>query len=63
MFNLMIVRKKAKVTQVDLAKKLNVTRGTIANWETGISNPSIEMLLELSRMFKVSVDYLIGKDD
>jgi transcriptional regulator with XRE-family HTH domain len=58
----MLVRKKAKLTQSDLAKKLNVTRGTIANWENGTSNPSVEMLLELSRIFDVSVDYLIGKE-
>jgi len=55
----MLVRKKGKMTQSDLAKKLGVTRGTIANWESGTSNPSIEILLELSRMFEVSVDYLI----
>jgi len=55
----MLVRKKRKMTQSVLAKKLGVTRGTIANWESGTSNPSIEILLELSRMFEVSVDYLI----
>ena len=60
MFNLMVVRKKAKMTQSDLAKKVGVTRGTIANWESGTSNPSLEILLELSRMFEVSVDYLLG---
>ena len=59
MINLMLVRKKKKMTQVDLAKRLGVTRGTIANWESGTSNPSIEILLELSRIFDVSVDYLI----
>ena len=62
MFNLMLVRKKAKLTQTELAEKLNVTRGTIANWESGTSNPNIEMLLELSRFFSVSVDYLIAKE-
>lgn len=58
----MLVRKKAKLTQTELAEKLNVTRGTIANWESGTSNPNIEMLLELSRFFSVSVDYLIAKE-
>jgi len=55
----MVVRKKAKITQAELAAKLGVTRGTIANWESGTSNPSIEILLELSRLFEVSVDFLI----
>ncbi len=55
----MMVRKKAKLTQTELATKLGVTRGTIANWEARTSNPSIEILLELSRIFEVSVDYLI----
>ena len=58
----MIVRKKAKMTQTELAKKLGITRGTIANWELGTSNPSVDMLLKLSEIFNVTTDYLLEKE-
>ena len=49
--------------QVDLAKKLNVTKQTISNWENDNIQPSIEMLMRLSKIFNVSTDYLLGLDD
>lgn len=47
-------------SQVELAKKLNVSKQTVSNWENDNIQPSIEMLLRLSQIFNVTTDYLLG---
>ncbi len=47
-------------TQADLARKLNITRSSVNAWEMGISVPSTTYLIELSSLFQVSTDYLLG---
>lgn len=47
-------------SQVDLAKRLNVTKQTISNWENENIQPSIEMLIRLSQIFGVTTDYMLG---
>lgn len=53
-------RKKLKFSQKELAEKLFVTPQTISKWEKGASEPSIEHLCELSKIFSVTVDELLG---
>lgn len=48
------------MTQSDLAKKLNITRSSVNAWEMGISTPSTAYVVELSQLFHVSTDYLLG---
>lgn len=48
------------MTQTELAKKLNITRSSVNAWEMGISIPSTTYIVELSQLFKVSTDYLLG---
>ena len=50
-------------SQVDLAKKLNVTKQSVSNWENDNIQPSIEMLVKLAGTFSVSTDYLLGLED
>ena len=50
------------MTQTDLAKKLNITRSSVNAWEMGISTPSTSYLVELSLLFHISTDYLLGLD-
>ena len=50
-------------SQVDLAKKLNVTKQSVSNWENDNIQPSIDMLVKLSRVFSVSADYLLGMEE
>lgn len=50
-------------SQVELAKKLNVSKQTVSNWENDNIQPSIEMLMKLAKVFNVSTDYLLGLDD
>lgn len=47
------------LNQVQLAKKLNVSKQTISNWENNNILPSIEMLIKISCFFSVSTDFLL----
>lgn len=48
--------------QVELAKRLGLTKQTISNWENNNIQPSIEMLEALADLFSVSTDYLLGRE-
>ena len=49
--------------QVELAKRLGLTKQTISNWENNNIQPSIEMLEALADLFSVSTDYLLGREN
>jgi len=53
------LRKKAGMTQAELAEKLQVSRQTISRWELGSAMPEIETLIAISDLFDVSLDYLL----
>lgn len=57
------LRKSNQMTQEDLAKKLNISRHLVARWEQGIAMPDIEKLLEIAKVFGVTTDYLLKKDE
>lgn len=57
------LRASRKMTQVDLAKKLNVSQQTIGSWEVGRAEPSSEALTKIAALFETSVDYLLGIED
>ena len=50
-------------SQVELAKRLNVSKQTVSNWENDNIQPSTEMLVRLSKIFNVATDYLLGLDE
>lgn len=54
------LREQKKLTQTDLAKRLGITRSSVNAWELGISVPSTQYIVELSNLFSVSTDYLLG---
>ena len=54
------LRKEKGLTQVQLAEQLNVSKGTVAMWETGQRNPSFEMLDALCTFFDKRMDYIMG---
>ena len=56
------LRKSKKMTQAELAKTMNVSQGTIAYWEKGDREPSYADLKRLADIFKVSTDYLLGRE-
>ena len=56
------LRKKAgKMTQQQLAEKLGVERGAVANYESKGKLPHLETLLKIADLFGVSLDYLVGR--
>ena len=57
------LRQAAKLNQVQLAEKLNVSKQSVSNWENNNIMPSIDMLIRISKTFSVSADYLLGLDD
>ena len=58
--NLKYLRKQANLTQEQLAEELNVSRQAITKWESGQSMPDIENLIELSYIFSITIDSLVG---
>lgn len=56
--NLKFLRDKNEMTQEQLAEKLDVSRQTIAKWESGDSFPDIEKCVQIAMAFKVSLDAL-----
>ena len=57
-----MLRENKQLSQSDLSKRLGITRSSINAWEMGISTPSTTYLVELSQIFHVSLDYLLGLD-
>ena len=54
------LRNDANITQSVLAAHMNVSKSTIAMWETNNREPDIETLKKIAEFFGVSVDYLTG---
>lgn len=57
---LVFLRKKARLTQEELAEKLNISSKVISKWENGDSEPSVADLRNISDLYGVSFDYLIS---
>ena len=57
--NLINLRKASKLTQLELAAKLNYSDKAISKWERGDSMPDIFLFKQLADMYGVSVDYLM----
>jgi len=56
-------RKRLKLTQAELAKRIDVSEEKINQWEQGGQPPTIENLIDLSNLFEISLDQLVrGKD-
>ena len=58
--NLKSARKYCNLTQKQVACKLGVVESCYANWEQGRTEPSIEMLRCLSKIFNISIDELLN---
>lgn len=61
------LRLQFKLSQVDLAKMLNIASSqpgsTISAWERGQREPSFNQLCDLANVFGVTTDFLLGRDD
>ena len=56
-------RKLKKMTQEELASKLNVSSQAVSKWENDLSIPDLPILIELSDIFNVSLDELIRQKE
>ncbi len=62
-FRLKELRKEKGITQKELAKLVNKSETGVASWEQGLSEPCINDIRLLCRIFDVSADYLLGLDE
>ncbi len=60
---LKLLRTDKGIGQVELAKAIGVSKGTISFWENGLWEPTMLSLIALSKFFDVSIDYLVGQKD
>lgn len=54
------LREQAGYSQSELARRLGVTRSSVNAWESGLSAPTAVYIIELSKLFHVSSDYILG---
>lgn len=59
-YNLKSLRQEVGMGQVELAKKIGVSKGIISLWENGLREPNMSSLIELAKFFNVSIDFLVG---
>ena len=60
--NIKHLRKLKSWTQGDLAEKIDIKRSLVGAYEEGRADPRLNNLTNISKLFKVSIDNLIGKD-
>lgn len=61
--HLTALRKQRGWSQEELGNQIGVTRQTVSKWEMGQSTPELEKLVELSRLFGMSIDQLVGLEE
>lgn len=57
------LRDKVGMTQTDLAKRLGISRSAVNSWEMSLSTPSLSNIVEMTKIFHVSADFLLASDD
>ena len=60
--NLKIIRKKKKMSQEELAEKVNVSRQSVSKWENGEAYPEMNNILELCKIFGLKINDLVHTD-
>ena len=56
------LRKLNGLSQEDLAEKLQVSRQAISRWEMGTAKPDANNILQISKLFRVTTDYLLNDE-
>ena len=57
------LRKTKRMTQRQVATRLNMGISTISGYDNNTKTPSLEALVDLARLYNVSTDYLLGVDN
>ena len=58
---LIALRKKAKISQKELAEEIDVSQASIGYWERGQRAPSIDAVQKIAKYFNVTTSYLVGR--
>ena len=58
--NLIFLRKKSGMTQLEFGEKFNYTDKTVSRWENGDVEPSVDTIMEMTKIFDCSVDEIFG---
>lgn len=58
--NLKKIRKENNLSQEQLAEKLSVSRQSVSKWESGQAYPEMDKVLQLCKLFNISVDDLLN---
>ena len=53
-------RKEAGLTQKQVAEKLNIYQSNVSDWENDVSRPEYEKLVELARLYEITIEDLLG---
>jgi len=56
------LRQARNMSQVELGKKIGVSKQSVSNWENENIQPSIDMLIRIAKVFSVTCDYLLCLD-
>lgn len=56
---LTMLRKQARMSQLELSRALHVSASTVGMYEQGRRTPDLDVLIRMSQLFDVSLDYLI----
>ncbi len=56
------MRKNAKLTQVEFAKRLNISRVNYTRYETDVSRPDYETLIAIADFYDISLDEIFDRD-
>ncbi|MFS0560088.1 helix-turn-helix transcriptional regulator [Terribacillus sp. 179-K 1B1 HS] len=57
------LREQRKLSQLELAKRLDIPNQNISNYEREFRQPDYETLVKLAEFYEVTTDYLLGKSD
>ncbi|MDR3263639.1 MAG: helix-turn-helix domain-containing protein [Clostridiales bacterium] len=57
------IRKIKKITQNEIAQKLNISKSTYCTWEKGLYEPSIENLIKIAKILETPIDYILNQDE
>lgn len=58
------IRRKKGYTQKSIAVELGVSQQAVSNWECGLSEPSVDMMISMTKIFNCTLDDLVkGEED
>ena len=63
MIGLKKIRIEKNLNQQKVALDLHISREALSHYENGKREPSLNLLLQMSRYFKVSIEYLITREE